>query len=98
MKLKGWASTMKRILLAIIAVTALATTVTESAQLSNRDALKACSSGTPTDRVLGCSVIIDRRLPGMSLTAALDGRCGAYNDLGQFQNALSDCRAAISYN
>ena len=67
----------------------------EAAEADNQ-----CKSSDPNKRLVGCTQIIDDKGKGYSvaLEDAYDGRCWAYNDLGQFQRATDDCRAAITRN
>ena len=73
-----------------------------ASNLSSDQAVGQCQSGDAEKRLLGCTAIIDKRSRGfgttISLADALEGRCWAYNDLGQFGVGLQDCNAAIAIN
>ena len=65
--------------------------------LSVKEADNACHSSDAEKRLIGCTAIIKSKARGssFSLWDALDGRCWAYNDLGQYESAVADCRGAI---
>lgn len=71
----------------------------KAAHLSLNEAAIECESSDTETRLVGCTAIINAKTHGenstVSLADALDGRCSAYNDLGQFQRGLADCRASI---
>lgn len=69
-----------------------------ASHLSVKEADDQCRSSDPEARLVGCTAIIKAKARGsyFSLSDALDGRCGAYNDLEQYQQAVHDCRAAIT--
>jgi peptidoglycan hydrolase-like protein with peptidoglycan-binding domain len=75
--------------------------ITERAsRLSPSEAAVQCESSDTETRLIGCTAIINAGSGGknsvVSLADALDGRCWAYNDLGQFERGLADCRASIA--
>ena len=75
------------------------TEITERAsRLSPSDAAVQCKSSDTETRLIGCTAIINARSRGgvVSLADALDGRCWAYNDLGQFERGRADCLASIA--
>lgn len=63
-------------------------------------AWKKCQSPDADERLNGCTVVIAAKGYGSSkrLADALDGRCWALNDKGEFDRALTDCNAAIAAN
>jgi peptidoglycan hydrolase-like protein with peptidoglycan-binding domain len=65
--------------------------------LSVKEADNECHSSDTEKRLIGCTAIINSkaRRSSFSLWDALDGRCWAYNDLGQYESAVADCREAI---
>lgn len=69
-----------------------------AARMPDREAVKACESDNTELRMVGCTIVIERRLRGVSLASAFDGRCRSYNDLGRFTEALAECRTAIANN
>jgi tetratricopeptide (TPR) repeat protein len=71
-----------------------------AAPLTRDQAWEKCQSPDPDERLNGCSVVIAARGYGSSkrLADALDGRCWALNDKGEFDRALADCNAAIAAN
>ncbi|MDA9421576.1 hypothetical protein XH97_05520 [Bradyrhizobium sp. CCBAU 53380] len=63
------------------------------------DPWKECQSTDADIRLVGCTKIIQAKGPDrVRLADALDGRCSAYNQKGQFEPALADCKAAIDLN
>ena len=68
--------------------------------LPPKQAQEQCQSKDAEKRLSGCTAIIDRKGEGFSiaLADALDGRCWAYNDLGSYERAVTDCKAAIALN
>ena len=68
----------------------------KASRLSSTQAASLCQSSDPELRLIGCTAIINVRGRGSSVTYsdALDGRCWAFNDLGQYARGLPDCRAA----
>jgi tetratricopeptide (TPR) repeat protein len=66
--------------------------------LDTKQAFNQCHSGNPTERVNGCTIIINGKGFGsrVDLATALDARCWGYNDLQQYERGLADCKAAIS--
>jgi uncharacterized protein len=68
----------------------------KASRLSSTQAASLCQSSDPESRLIGCTAIINVRGRGSSVTYsdALDGRCWAFNDLGQYARGLPDCRAA----
>ncbi len=75
--------------------------ITERAsRLSASEAAGQCESSDTETRLIGCTAIINARSRGgnsvVSLADALDGRCWAYNDLGQFERGRADCVASIA--
>jgi tetratricopeptide (TPR) repeat protein len=69
-----------------------------ASHLSVKEADDQCRSSDPKTRLVGCTAIIKTKARGsyFSLSDALDGRCGAYDDLAQYQQATRDCRDAIT--
>lgn len=56
----------------------------------------SCAHGSPDDRIAGCSELLSK--PNLSVAqraSALDGRCWAYNEKGDYPAALQDCSKAI---
>jgi TIR domain-containing protein/tetratricopeptide repeat protein len=72
-------------------------TLARASSLSASKAAAQCDPKSDTEtRLIGCTAIILRgENPRVTLADALDTRCWAYNDLGQFQRALEDCKASI---
>jgi len=68
--------------------------------LSPKEAERQCQSSDPNERLVGCTAVINGRGFGskVDLVDAFDGRCWAYNDLGQFERGLADCKASIAIN
>jgi tetratricopeptide (TPR) repeat protein len=66
--------------------------------LSAREAENQCQSDDTDKRLAGCTAIINAKGKGFSVTLAdaFDGRCRSYNDLGQYQRGVEDCKAAIA--
>ena len=63
------------------------------------DPWKDCQSADAGTRLVGCSKVIDARGPDrIRLADAFDSRCSAYNQMQQYQPALSDCKTAIDLN
>src|SRR6202041_1586216 len=71
-----------------------------TSHLSPSEAATQCESSDTETRLIGCTAVINARSRGetsvVSLADAFDGRCWAYNDLGQFERGLADCRASIA--
>ena len=58
--------------------------------------LEGLSVGRCWTKLAGCSKVIDARGPDrIRLADAFDSRCSAYNQMQQYQPALSDCKTAI---
>jgi tetratricopeptide (TPR) repeat protein len=59
-----------------------------------------CQSNDANQRLQGCTAIINAKGKGyrVALPDAYDGRCRSYNELGQYQRAVDDCKAAIAIN
>lgn len=72
----------------------------KASKLSSDEAARQCQSSDAETRLIGCTAVIDQRGKGISSTIALadalDGRCWAYNDFGQYERALPDCNASIA--
>ncbi len=63
------------------------------------DPWKECQSSDTDIRLAGCTKVIEGKGPDrVRLADAFDGRCSAYNQKGQFQPALADCKTAIDLN
>jgi hypothetical protein len=63
------------------------------------DPWKECQSSDADIRLAGCTKVIEAKgLDRIRLADAFDGRCSAYNQKGQFQPALADCKTAIDLN
>ena len=75
---------------------------TKASKLSSEEAASQCQSSDAELRLIGCTAVIDKKGKGISSTIALadalDGRCWAYNDLGQYERGLADCNASITIN
>jgi tetratricopeptide (TPR) repeat protein len=67
-------------------------------KLTPTEAANQCQSNDSDKRLVGCAAIINVKGKGYSvaLADAFDGRCRSYIDLGQYQRASEDCKAAIS--
>ena len=61
---------------------------------------RQCQSNDTDKRLAGCTTIINAQGKGygVALADAYDGRCRSYNDLGRYQLAAEDCKAAIRAN
>jgi hypothetical protein len=74
----------------------------KASKLSSDEAARQCQSSEAETRLIGCTAVIDQKRKGISSTIALadafDGRCWAYNDLGQYERGLPDCNASIATN
>ena len=74
----------------------------KASKLSSDEAARQCQSSDAETRLIGCTAVIDQKGKGISSTIALadafDGRCWAYNDLGQYERGLPDCNASIATN
>jgi tetratricopeptide (TPR) repeat protein len=66
--------------------------------LDINEAQRLCHSGGSTERLTGCSIIINGKGFGskVDLATALDARCRAYNDLQEYEPGLADCNASIT--
>ena len=64
------------------------------------EAERQCQSNDTDKRLAGCTTIINAQGKGygIALADAYDGRCRSYNDLGRYQQAADDCKAAIRAN
>jgi tetratricopeptide (TPR) repeat protein len=65
---------------------------------SINQAWKSCQSQDADQRLVGCTVIINKNGGGSRsrLSDALDGRCWAYHVKGQYVLAIADCKASIA--
>ena len=66
--------------------------------VDTKQAFTLCHSGDATERLIGCSSIINGKGFGskVDLATALDARCWAHNDLQQYERGLADCNASIA--
>jgi tetratricopeptide (TPR) repeat protein/predicted aspartyl protease len=64
------------------------------------DPWKDCQASDTDTRQKGCTIVIDAKGYGSRtrLADALDGRCRAYNDRQNYEQAIVDCKAAIDAN
>jgi S1-C subfamily serine protease len=75
-------------------------TLMSAKNLSPKQAQRQCLSSDTNERLLGCTIVINARGFGSKgdLSAALDGRCWAFNNLQQYERGLADCEASIALN
>jgi tetratricopeptide (TPR) repeat protein len=73
-----------------------------ASKLSADEAASRCHSSDAETRLIGCTAVIDKSRNGfastITLADALDGRCWAYNDLGEYERGLPDCNTSVSIN
>ncbi len=89
---------MVRFVRILAVVAALVLSVGEAiAGLAQEDA--ACSDATVDTAIKLCSVVIDnKKQTNLNRAYAFANRCWAYNDKGNYSDAISDCSAAIKLN
>jgi S1-C subfamily serine protease len=70
----------------------------EAQQPNRNEARKQCQSHDASERIVGCTVVINAKGFGskFELATAYDARCWAFNDLQQYERGLADCKAAVS--
>jgi len=71
-----------------------------AATLAPKEAANQCQSEDAEKRLVGCTAIINAKRKGTGVSAwdAFDGRCSAFNELGQFQRGAADCKASVASN